>query len=259
MSKAEPKKLNLTVPMISVDGKEALTTDLPKEIFGEKVNKKLLAQAMRIYRERQRQGTVGYKTRGIVSGTTRKIYKQKGTGNARHGSRKAPLFVGGGVAHGPKPSGDMPVLPRQMRKEALLSALADFGQNGRVVVVNRLSDIEPRTRALVDVIKQGGIDVSKDGVNTLIVTTGKQVSLLRAGRNIPKLTIMPVEQLNAYAVLTHRYVILMKEALSSLSDSEAPKAKAEKPMPKQSKPTIAPTAKKSIEKKAKPVKRTKAL
>lgn len=258
MPKATKKEINLTVPMISLGGKDALQMDLPEDIFGGKINKKLLAQAMRIYRERQRQGTVGYKTRGVVSGTTRKMYKQKGTGNARHGSSKAPIFVGGGVAHGPKPSGEMPILPRQMRKDALLSALADLRHQKRILVAANLAGIEAKTRTLVDVMKQGKIDCSKDGVSTLLVTTGKQESLLRAGRNIPNLTIIPVEQLNAYAVLMHRHVIVMKEALSTLSKSDTKDNNQKKVSSKPEKQQVAKKKiEKKIEKKVSSTKRTK--
>src|SRR5207248_616028 len=91
---------------------------LPKEIFAETVNKKLLAQAVRVYLANKRQGNASTKTRGEVEGSTRKIYRQKGTGNARHGSIRAPIFVKGGIVHGPRPRDFSLGLSKKMRRKA---------------------------------------------------------------------------------------------------------------------------------------------
>ena len=105
------EKATVSVNVVGIDGKISGKIALPGEIFGEKVNKALLAQAVRVYLANQRQGNASTKTRGEVEGSTRKIYRQKGTGRARHGSVRAPIFVKGGIVFGPKPrdfSLDMP-------------------------------------------------------------------------------------------------------------------------------------------------------
>src|SRR3990167_4404213 len=102
ISKKIEKKSKLSLSIYNIEGKEQKTVELPKEIFSVAVNPSLLAQSVRVFLVNQRQGNVSVKTRGEVIGSTRKIYRQKGTGKARHGAIKAPIFVGGGIAHGPK-------------------------------------------------------------------------------------------------------------------------------------------------------------
>ena len=100
---ADKKYVTVSVDVVGIDGKVTGKISLPGEIFGEKLNKALLAQVVRVYLANQRQGTASTKTRGEVEGSTAKIYRQKGTGRARHGSKRAPIFVKGGVVFGPKP------------------------------------------------------------------------------------------------------------------------------------------------------------
>src|SRR3989338_4775942 len=99
---ATKSDLSLTVPVLDVSGKKTGTVTLPKEIFAVTVSPKLIAQAARVYSANQRQSSAKTKTRGEVTGSRRKVWRQKGTGRARHGDRYAPIFVGGGIAHGPR-------------------------------------------------------------------------------------------------------------------------------------------------------------
>src|SRR3989338_5152877 len=134
------KKLDKGLVAKVFDTKGALkkTIDLPKEIFGVQENNILLAQAVRVYLANQRQGTVSTKTRGEVAGSTRKIYRQKGTGRARHGSIRAPIFVHGGLVFGPKPRDYSMKFPKKMRKAALASALSSKVNDAQVKVVDGL-------------------------------------------------------------------------------------------------------------------------
>src|SRR3990172_10626024 len=116
-------KAGLTLPVYGVDGKEKTPADLQKEIFSVEVNPRLLAQYVRVYLANQRQGNASTKTRGEVTGSTRKIYRQKGTGNARHGSIKAPIFVGGGITFGPKPRDYSLKMNKKQKTLALFSSL----------------------------------------------------------------------------------------------------------------------------------------
>src|SRR6266404_5428662 len=114
----------VSVAVVGIDGKVSGKVSLPGEMFGEKVNKALLAQAVRVYLANQRQGNASTKTRGEVDGSTAKIYRQKGTGRARHGSKRAPIFVKGGIVFGPKPRDFSLSLPQKMKRKALFSALS---------------------------------------------------------------------------------------------------------------------------------------
>ena len=124
--RAKSRTTALSVPVYSLLGRAAGTMILPKEIFGKVVNKKLLAQAVRVYMTNQKNMTASTKTRGEVRGSTAKIQRQKGTGKARHGSIRAPIFVGGGVVFGPRTRQVRLELPQKMRKAALLSALLQW-------------------------------------------------------------------------------------------------------------------------------------
>src|SRR3989344_8900364 len=125
LAKQTPKRaVGLSAPVYSLSGRASGTLSLPKEIFGKEVNKKLLAQALRVYSTNQKIFTGSTKTRGEVEGSTAKIFRQKGTGRARHGSIRAPIFVGGGIVFGPRPRKVRLELPQRMKKAALLSAFS---------------------------------------------------------------------------------------------------------------------------------------
>src|SRR5882724_11511103 len=144
VSKSDKKTLALDV--YGLDGKVAEKVTVPAAIFGEKVNKTLLAQAVRVYLANKRQGNASTKTRGEVDGSTRKIYRQKGTGKARHGSVRAPIFVHGGVVFGPKPRDFSLSLPKKMKRKALFSALSAKLQGKELIVVSSLETITPKTK-----------------------------------------------------------------------------------------------------------------
>lgn len=205
--KAEKTESTLKIAVVDTTGKEVETLSLPEVLFGAKVNPTLMAQAVRVYLANQRQGTASTKTRGEVEGSTRKIYRQKGTGRARHGGIRAPIFVKGGIAHGPKPrdySLDMPV---KMRRAALFSALTVKLQQGDIVVVAGLEKVEPKTKTMAKTFDALGIK------NALVVMPGKVDSVYKAARNIDGLALTAAEQLNTYEVLEAKKVIFMKDAL----------------------------------------------
>src|SRR3989344_6029979 len=118
------KKGSLFAPVYDLKGAKSGTLALPKEVFGTKVNNSLMAQAVRVYLANQRQGNATTKTRGEVQGSSKKIYRQKGTGRARHGSLRAPIFVKGGIVFGPKPRDFSLDLPKKMKRKALFSSLS---------------------------------------------------------------------------------------------------------------------------------------
>lgn len=209
-SRNDKMKSTLKIAVLDITGKEVETIDLPEVLFGAKVNARLMAQAVRVYLANQRQGTASTKTRGEVDGSTRKIYRQKGTGRARHGGVRAPIFVKGGIAHGPKPrdySLDMPV---KMRRAALFSALTAKLQSGDIVVVAGLDKVEPKTRTMAKAF--GILGLTK----ALVVMPGKVESVYKAARNIEGVTLSAAEQLNTYEVLEAKKLVLMKDALLAM-------------------------------------------
>lgn len=203
----------VSVDVLDVKGKVVESMVLPSEMFGVAVNKTLLAQAVRVYLANQRQGTARTKSRGEVTGSTRKIYRQKGTGRARHGGITAPIFVGGGIAHGPKPRDYSMDLPKKMKKAALFSALTTKHQDNAIKFVTGLEKLTGKTKevALVMNVLSGAVNGKNQSV---LVVTDNSPMVSRAARNISHVTLLPANQVNAYAILRAHTVVVMKDAVS---------------------------------------------
>lgn len=218
---AAPKKAvsGLSVQVYDALGKSAGYVELPKEIFGAEVNKKLIAQAVRVYLANQRKGTVSTKTRGEVNATKQKVWKQKGTGRARHGARSAPIFVGGGAAFGPKPRDYSLSLPKKMRKSALISSLSSKLQGEQIKILTGLEKIDPKTKNVALLVKNLGLE----GKRMLIVTPDGAKkgfeNVYRASRNIEGIHIMNVNMLNTYEVLDNKMILFMKASLDVLKEN----------------------------------------
>ncbi len=205
------KASRLLVPVYSLAGRTAGTMSLPKEIFGREVNKTLLAQAVRVYANNQKVHPGSTKTRGEVQGSTAKIFRQKGTGRARHGAIRAPIFVGGGIVFGPKPRKVKLDLPQKMKKAALFSALSAKLGERQVLGVSGLEKASGKTK---EIAKFLGKVESK---SALIVTSGKMDKVFRGARNIPGVLVLPANQLNAYEVLKHQMLLITKDAVEALA------------------------------------------
>lgn len=209
-AKVKSQKSILSVPVYSLAGRAAGTLTLPKEIFGQKVNKSLLAQAVRVYATNQKHLTGSTKTRGEVEGSTAKIYRQKGTGRARHGAIRAPIFVGGGITFGPKPRKVRLSLPKKMKKAALNAALSSKVLDKKVMGITGIEKASGKTKEMAELLTKLKV---KSG---LIVTAEKTDNLQRAARNIEKVNILPVNLVNAYEILKHDVLIVTKEAVEKL-------------------------------------------
>ena len=217
---AAKKKLSpLSLEIFDAKGKVKETIELPKVMFGAKVNKALLSQAVRVYLANQRLGTASTKTRAEVIGSTKKIWQQKGTGRARHGSRKAPLFVGGGVAFGPRPRDFSLNLPKSMKRLALFSALASKLQNREIKGVAGLDKLEPKTKLAAEVFKNLGILEKKKKVLVVLPKGAEFGNLQRSVRNIRGVSILNANMLNAYQVLDNRVILLLKEAIPDMENT----------------------------------------
>lgn len=207
-----PKTAGLSVPVFSLVGKSSGTFALPKEIFGAKINHSLLTQAIRVYTNNQKGHFGNTKTRGEVEGSTRKIFKQKGTGRARHGSIRANIFVGGGVVFGPKTRKVILDLPQKMKKAALLSALSLKAKEGEVKALSGLDKASGKTKEMVALLK------ALETKSALVLTGGKDDQAMRATKNIKGVNFLSADKVNVFEVISHKSLILTKEAAGSLEE-----------------------------------------
>lgn len=205
------------VEVLDTKGKVVESVSLPGTIFGAKVNPALMAQAVRVYLANQRQGTRSTKTRGEVTGSTRKIYRQKGTGRARHGGVRAPIFVHGGVAHGPKPVDFSRKLTQKMRQAALFSALTAKLQDKEVKIVTGLEKLPPKTKEMAAVFKNLALQEKNQKVLLVLSEASDATkSVIRISRNIDGVTYTFAQQLNTYEVLNNRVVVFVPDAVGML-------------------------------------------
>ncbi len=204
-------KLNL----ISQSGnklKEEVT--LPDAVFSAPIREDLVSQYVRVYLANQRTGTSKIKTRGEVRGGGRKPWPQKGTGRARHGSIRSPIWVGGGTVHGPEePKKWSLKMPQKMRRKALFSALSAKAADKALKVVKKLKVDKPKTREIAEFLHKAGLDGK-----ILLVLEETNENVLLSARNIPALNPIQAYQLNAYAVLNSDYVVFTKEALKVIEE-----------------------------------------
>ena len=182
----------MKIQIFSAKGVKGEAISLPKELEA-KANLNLLSQAVHVYRERSHTGLSSTKTRTEINRTTKKWYKQKGTGGARHGARSAPIFVGGGVAHGPRPLKRELTLSTGMKKKALQVALTLKVKEGKVVAVNNLSDLA-KTKEVQNIVTKV-TDIKKPKVTFVLEKMGS-----KAFRNIANSKTVQFKDLNAYDV-----------------------------------------------------------
>lgn len=214
IKKSSKKTLPLEIPVYNLKGEEEKKLVLPKEIFSVEVNPKLLAQYVRVYLANQRQGTASTKTRGEVAGSTRKIYRQKGTGRARHGSIKAPIFVGGGVVGGPKPRDYHLSLTKKQKRKALFAALSlQLKAKNICGLSSSALKIAPKTKNIDQFLKTFKISSQKI---MFVLPKMEKNNLLLAAANISNVSFSDVFSLNAYQILNQEKIIFMEEALPVL-------------------------------------------
>ena len=189
-------------------GKDSGTVQLDDDVFGVTPNVSLMHQVVTAQLAARRSGTQSTKTRSDVSGGGRKPYAQKGTGNARQGSIRAPHFVGGGVALGPKPRKYDQKTPKKMVKAALRSALSDRASEGKIVVVDSWGFESPKTKDAKAALDALGI------TGTALVVVGRDdAAAALSFRNLPKVQIIGPGELNAYDVLCNEWIIFTKDVL----------------------------------------------
>lgn len=205
------KKTNLSLSIYDIGGKVQKTVELSKEVFAVTANPSLLAQAVRVFLVNQRQGNVKVKTRGEVIGSTKKIYRQKGTGKARHGAIKAPIFVGGGIAHGPKQKEYNLKFNKKERKIALFGTLSEKLKENKIFgLEEKTLTMKPKTKAVVDFLKELKL-IGKN--NLIIMKKMEKNNLVLSMRNISNITFVDVNSLNPYLILKSNSLIFVENAL----------------------------------------------
>jgi len=213
--KKKMAKKSLKLPILDLSGKKGDEIVLPEGVFGVEVNPQLIAQAIRVYLTNQRKAFPKAKTRSEIRGSRKKIWRQKGTGRARHGDKYAPIFVGGGVAHGPKGNQNFRIkLAKKMKKKALYGAISEKLTDKQILVVSGLKDIEPKTKVAAKALKSG---LKLDGKKCLIITPEKWENVLRSFRNIPSIKLSSFDLLNTYLILNHEYLIFAQETIEKIT------------------------------------------
>ncbi len=185
---------------------------LPKKIFEAKINLPLMAQAVKVFLANQRIAFPKAKTRSEVTGSTKKVWRQKGTGRARHGDRQAPIFVGGGKAHGPSGVKKRLSLSKKMKQAALRSALSAKAGESAVFVVDGLEETTPKTKKAAGFLEKLGIADKK----ATLYLSEKNDNIIRAFRNLPNVNIDLANKINAYQALSSGKIIFTKKAIEVL-------------------------------------------
>src|SRR5688572_10571581 len=211
-----------TVKVRNLKNEEIGDLELSDAVFGAELNEALIHAAVRNYTAGARAGTVGTKTRGNVSGSGKKLWKQKGTGRARIASIRSPLWKGGGNTHGPQPRDWSYSMPKKMRRGALRSALSERVREGNLIVLESFTLDEPKTKVFIQSLVKLGLEGK-----TLIVDSLENDNLLRASRNVKRAKVVNSYGLNIYDLLYHEKLVLSRAAaleLAELLDSQSRKA-----------------------------------
>ena len=206
----------LEVPVYNTAGEQIETLKVDEERFGKEVNVTLLKQAIVAYQANRRQGSASTKSRGMVKGSTRKIFRQKGTGRARRGNVRTNVLRGGGVAFAKLPLNRRKGLPKKMRRKALDSAILAKILGEDLLVVDGLSIPEPKTKAVVEIL--GNLKINR---SCLLTIPGRDEALWKSARNIPDLTVRVTNELNALDVATRQKMLVTREAMDVLLGKSA--------------------------------------
>jgi len=205
-------KANLELPVLSAAGKEVERVTLDSTIFDGKVNHAIMHQAVVAYLANQRKGLASAKTRGEVSGGGRKPWKQKGTGRARSGSSRSPIWKGGGITFGPKPHSFTKDFPQKMKAVALKSALNSKLKDNEIIVLDALKIDDPKTKKFLSVAK----NIKIDGLKSLLVLSQMTDALKLSVRNLKRVGIQEAKSCTTYDVLSHKKLVLTKDALQEV-------------------------------------------
>ncbi|HZK57000.1 MAG TPA: 50S ribosomal protein L4 [Clostridia bacterium] len=201
------------VAIYNISGDRISEIELNDDVFGVEVNEYALHEVVKNQLANKRQGTQSAKTRAEVRGGGRKPWRQKGTGRARVGSIRSPIWVGGGVTFAPKPRDYSYKLPRKVRKLAMKSALTTKVNNNEIIVLDELNIWAPKTKEMVAILENLNVDKK-----ALIVTDGKNEAVYKSTRNIPGIKTASVNTLNVYDILKYDKFIITKDAVQKVEE-----------------------------------------
>jgi len=204
----------LKLDVLNNKGEVISNVSLSEVLFGKEANSDLVAQYIRVYLTNQRVGNASTKTRGEVSGSGKKPYKQKGTGNARRSSLRTPLARGGGITFGPKPRNFRLEMPKKMRIGALLNVLSSRLASNNMFVLDSFGNTDIKTKQVQDILES----IKLSGTKTLIITSDKDENVLKSARNIDRVSVRMVKNLNAYDVISHKNILFLADSIKSLEE-----------------------------------------
>lgn len=211
----------MKVPIYNQQGKELSQTLLAKEIFGLKMNSDLMYQVVVSQRANRRKIIAHTKDRSEVSGGGKKPWRQKGTGRARHGSIRSPLWKGGGVTFGPRKERVFKkIIPKKMKKQALFMALSAKANNNLLVILDKITLSQAKTKEMVKIMADLRKNISnfKKG-SVLLALPDYDKKIILAARNLPEIQTQQAKDLNALDLLSFKYLLLLKEALKTIKET----------------------------------------
>jgi len=203
----------VSVAMVDMNNKKVKDVTLPA-LFGAEVKPHLLHSAVVNQLANKRAGTASTKTKGLVSGGGKKPWKQKGTGRARSGSNRSPLWRHGGTCFGPLPRDYSYSMPKKMKRAALTAALAEKAKEQRVIVLDKLALAEPKTKQMSTLLATLGVSE-----NAIVLLSPENRNVALAARNIPSVKVLRMQNINVYDLLKYRYLITTEDALNVLEET----------------------------------------
>jgi large subunit ribosomal protein L4 len=206
-----------TVKVRNLSNKEVGEVSLSDAVFGVELNESLIHSALMNFQANGRQGTSATKTRGNVSGSGRKLWKQKGTGRARIASLRSPLWKGGGNVHGPQPRDWSYKMPKKMRRGALRSALSERVREGNVIIIDAFEFATPRTKDFLAAVGTLGLIENSKRAKTLVIDSLDNANLILSSRNVEKTKVTNSFGLNIYDIIYHEKLLISKAAVEELN------------------------------------------
>ncbi len=201
-----------SVAMVDRNNKKVKDVELPN-LFSSEVRPYLMHAAVVNQLANKRAGTAATKNKALVSGGGKKPFKQKGTGRARAGSSRSPLWRHGGTVFGPTPRDYSYALPKKVKRAALVDAIATKVTDNRLILIDSLELAEPKTKLMVSLLANLGVQE-----NALVLITGENKNLRLAARNIPSVKVIKMDNINVYDVLKYRYLITTQDALNAMQE-----------------------------------------
>lgn len=202
------------IAVLNSSGKEVDHLELDLMIESSDINTQVVHDVVIGYLANQRMGNASTKSRGEVQATTKKPWRQKGTGRARIGTVTSPVWRGGGIAFGPKPRDHRQNITSKMRKSALKNVFADKLSNGNVIVIDKIYCEEPKTKTIVALLN----NLNLAGVKTLILTADYNYNVVKSASNIPGVSVMFVKDCHTYACINNNKILIEKDAVQSIKD-----------------------------------------